>query len=132
MATAITDERRIGKRRGVEPVRVGWMLDRHERVGRRVRRRLAGTPDHGVLLDVSVSGAQVLAPADPEVRIGSRFDVEIKGVVGRVVVRRIVHSATPDLCLYGIEIPPESEDLARLFSESLYTLYSRPHLLACR
>ena len=132
MATSITDERRIGKRRGVEPVRVGWMVDRPERVGRRLRRRLAGMPGHGVLLDVSVSGAQVLAPADPEIRIGTRFDIEVKGVVGRVVVRRIVHSATPDLCLYGVEIPPESGDLARLFSESLFTPYPRPNLLACR
>ncbi|MCU1354542.1 MAG: hypothetical protein JWM05_3751 [Acidimicrobiales bacterium] len=131
MKSAVISERRIGRREGVEPVRVEWWLDRPETPAERVRRRIrAKALPHAVLLDISVTGAQVLAPAERKLRVGSRLVIKVKGVSGTVVVRRIVRCSNPDLCLYGLEVARHSPDLGDLIARSLSSPLRRPELVA--
>ncbi len=103
-------ERRIGRRVAVAPVAVLWRLPSERR---RSRFRKGGGVQSGALVDLSVSGLKVRAPRADDLSVGARVPVEIEGVVGDVVVRRIVPVPGTRFDDYGVQIHPASHDLAR-------------------
>ena len=113
---ASSDERRLGGRYEVEGVAVGWRLDRKD--DRPVwRRRSPLPPEAGELLNVSVTGASVLAPATKELMVGSRVLIEIMGVTEPVKVRRIGRSRDSARSIYGIEFLGLHSNLRALICE---------------
>ncbi|HEX7131666.1 MAG TPA: PilZ domain-containing protein [Iamia sp.] len=102
-------ERRIGHRVEVEPLEVRWRVPDDPRRGR--RRRGQG-PQTGALIDVSVSGLKVRAPAATDLSVGARVPIEIDGVAGTVAVRRIISVPGTRFADYGVQISPGSYRLA--------------------
>lgn len=103
-------ERRIGRRVPVEPVAVLWRLPSERR---RSRFRKAGGVQSGALIDLSVSGFMVRAPRADDLSVGARVPVEVEGVVGEVVVRRIIPVPGTRFDDYGVQVTPASHELAR-------------------
>jgi hypothetical protein len=57
----------------------------------------------GLIVDVSVSGARVVAPAAPQLTVGTRVDIELFGHHGSAVVRRHQACGLPGKLFYGVE-----------------------------
>jgi len=74
--------------------------------GRRRRRGQAGR-----LLDLSVTGVLVEAPAAKDLAVGSVLHMELDDHVGRVRIRRIAQSPTRGQALYGVELADVGSDL---------------------
>jgi hypothetical protein len=69
-------------------------------------RGLLGTrpkPATAEVIDVSVSGALLLAPANAAVRRGAVVDIEHAGARGRVEVRHLHSSLDPDQTYVGVQ-----------------------------
>ncbi len=75
---------------------MGWDLQRGG-VRRRVQAR------DGVVLDVSVSGAAVRAPSDPELIEGRVLAIGHGAFVGHVMIRRVVPTERREQNVYGVE-----------------------------
>lgn len=105
-------DRRVGRRVQVDPREIGWRVTPP---GEKAKRRfgLVTAPTQTArLLELSVSGAQVRAPAAKDLQRGQKIWIEIEGVVGEVKIRRMIRepgagSRASD-CLYGLELGPES------------------------
>ncbi len=109
-------ENRLGQRIGIEPLEVGWRAPaRGGPLSRLLRRR--HTP--ALLLDLSVTGLLVDAPADERLRVGSIVGFQIDGVEGLVRVRRI--EAPPDTSTwrYGVELTVTRSELNAYIHEML-------------
>lgn len=109
MGTGTALQRRLVERYAVEQFDLGWNV-RHvrPRVGRR-RRTLA---ERGQVLDVSVAGAAVRAPADPLLRPRRPVVIEVEGQLGAVVIRNVRPTEDPATVVYGVEFV-ELSDAAR-------------------
>jgi hypothetical protein len=92
-------ERRLGRRFKAPRNRIAWRLDRSVRGVPWLRRRA----EVGLLVDVSVSGAGVLAPDCMDLQPGSRVTIGFEGTRGQVIVRRISSCGDESQNLYGIE-----------------------------
>jgi hypothetical protein len=107
-----TYERRIGGRIGIEAIPVLWRVpppDQGRKGSRRDRRKV----ESGALLDVSVSGLQIRAPATNDLSTSAVIFVDVDGVVGAVTIRRIAPVPGTKFCDYGVEIRADSEALVR-------------------
>jgi hypothetical protein len=96
--TSVTNERRIGRRWPSSGLAVGWDLQRAGGIRRhRVRAR------DGVVLDVSVSGAAILAPIDDDLVAGRLLAVGHGRHIGHVLIRRVQRSDRRDHAIYGVQ-----------------------------
>ena len=91
-------EKRLGKRQSTPDIRIGWRIDRETRRGLRMK----PDPQEGVIIDISVTGAGVLAPASDELRPGSRVRISFDSHEGTVSVRRIAPTSDPAVSRYGV------------------------------
>ena len=93
----------------MEPTAVAWKLPR---AGWRqsVRPR---DPEVGLIHDVSVTGAAIVAPADPKLHRGSVVSVAFGWVEGEVKVKRIDPHTDPTLLIYGVEFVRTDSPFAR-------------------
>jgi len=106
-----TYERRIGDRVGIDAIPVFWRVPPPDqgRQSRRDRRKVQS----GALLDVSVSGLQVRAPASDDLSIRAVIFIDVDGIVGEVTIRRITPVRGTRFCDYGVEIRASAEELIR-------------------
>jgi hypothetical protein len=96
--TSVTTERRIGQRWPSTGLAVGW--DVHKRSGLRGRRYVARD---GIVLDVSVSGAAIIAPVDVEMTQGRVVAVAHGPHIGNVMIRRVMATDRHEQVIYGVE-----------------------------
>lgn len=92
--------RRLGERIPIGDVLLVW---RAEDEGDRRSRRRGAEPEVGRLLDVSVSGAAVVAPTATELRAGSAVLVQLGNARAVVRVKRIEDFGDDDWRTYGVE-----------------------------
>jgi len=91
---------RLGERISLGDVLIGWRVD--EIVQGRLRDRPRPT-EIGRIIDVSVSGAAIVAPAAPEMRPGRPVAIRVGEADGIVRIRRVSELEEPGWCLYGVE-----------------------------
>jgi len=113
-------ERRIGDRVDIDAIPVLWRVpppDQGRKGGRRGRRKV----ESGALLDVSVSGLQIRAPATNDLSVRAVIHIDVDGIVGAVAIRRITPVPGTRFCDYGVEIRASSEELVRWVHTRLAT-----------
>jgi hypothetical protein len=104
-------DRRIGARRDVDGVEIGWYVGSP---GTEPGEPVTVTRTSGWLVDVSASGAGVVAPHSRDIWIGCLVGFEFRGRQGTVRIRRIDRvDAERDMRLYGIEFQAPSSDLVQ-------------------
>lgn len=103
-------ERRIGRRFDAPRNRIAWRLGRPVRGVPWLRRR----SEVGLLVNVSVSGAGVLAPDCMDLEPGSRVTIGFEGTTGQVIVRRISSCGDESQNLYGIEFAEPGSPLTSI------------------
>ncbi|MEZ5320873.1 MAG: PilZ domain-containing protein [Microthrixaceae bacterium] len=105
------DTRRLGERLVVEGVTLDWDVPRG-RTRRRLGRRKAE------VVDVSSSGARLLAPRDPDMAVGRIVRVALDGEVGVACIRR-VETAEKGRAAYGVEWLELTYELRRVLTPHL-------------
>ena len=101
-------DRRLGERHVLGPVAVRWRLDGFTIEPERLVD--ASGPQRAGLLDLSASGALVMARTADDLHVGDWLMISIQGATGPVIIRRIVASAMPGFSQYGVEfLDPMSE-----------------------
>jgi len=106
-------QHRLGERAAVEGLWVGWHLDRQDQRGYLERRRHPVEQQWGLVVDLSVSGAGIVAPVSHQIAIGSMIDIEAGGFRGLVAVHRIAETDDPETRVYGVsfvDFPPAFTD----------------------
>lgn len=111
-------DRRLGTRHVLGPVAVRWRLDDGPVVGPVDRGRDDG-PERAGLLDLSVSGARIMARTSSDLSVGDWTTVSIRGRSGPVIVRRILPSRQEGFSQYGIEFLDPMSELTQLVHEEL-------------
>jgi hypothetical protein len=111
-------DRRLGTRHVLGPVAVRWRIDEGPVVGPQDREREEG-PERAGLLDLSVSGARIMARTSPDLSVGDWTNVSIRGRSGPVIIRRIVPSRQQGFSQYGIEFLDPLSELTQLVHEEL-------------
>ncbi|QYG93752.1 hypothetical protein HC251_15845 [Iamia sp. SCSIO 61187] len=110
-------DRRIGDRVDVESVPVLWRAPapgapRWKQIGKQ-------RPQSGALLDLSVSGLQVRAPAADDLFRGVVIHIQLDGVTGAVVIRRVTPVPGTKLCDYGVQLKDTATELTQWVHERL-------------
>jgi hypothetical protein len=105
--------RRLGDREQVEPTQIQWNVPAPGWRQWFKRRQ----PQAGLLRDVSVTGAGVLAPVDPSITRGSVVAVAFGWIEGNVVVRRIDPQPDGSNAVYGVEFENTHSPLAQAIHE---------------
>ena len=100
MAAPPDPGRRLGERLPIGDVFLAWRIDEVEQGRLRTRKR---EPEIGRLLDISVSGGAVVAPASTDLRKGSVLIVQLGNAQAVVRVRRIDDFGDVDWRTYGVE-----------------------------
>ncbi|MCU1358602.1 MAG: hypothetical protein JWM89_4020 [Acidimicrobiales bacterium] len=116
-------ERRVGERREVEGVEIGWHYGIPGATPEDPVEVIATTGD---LVDVSVTGALIVAPHTSHVWLGCIVGVEFRGFKDTVAIRRIdriFHER--DFRLYGIEFTSPNSELAKGVSDAFLARHSR-------
>ena len=101
--------RRLGARRNVEETALQWNIPDG---GWRSRLRKE-TAQVGLLQDVSVTGAGVVAPANPSITRGSTVRVAFGWVEGDVRVKRVEPHPDGQRSIYGVEFDRTDTPLAK-------------------
>ena len=110
----MTGNRRIGERTAIEPTDITWLpVQKKPRLRRRTK------PKPALLVQLSVTGAGVVAPADFAVHAGTRAVIEIDGLHGLVEVRHIEPSNDPFMSLYGVEFLSLDPKLSQRINRTL-------------
>lgn len=117
-------ERRLGLRHHVSWVEIGW----YYRVPG--EHRPDGSPRaercRGFLVDVSVSGAALVAARTPHLEVGSVAGLEFRDLAGMVTVRRIDSFGHDDTAVrYGIEFTDANSPIAIGLSDAFLARYSQ-------
>lgn len=92
--------RRLGERLALGEVLLSWRVD--EVIPGRVRDK-PRPPEIGRLIDVSVSGAAIVAPASSDLRPGRPVVIRLDGADAVVRIRRIGDVGDDAWRLYGVE-----------------------------
>ncbi len=116
--------RRLGERIQLGDVFLQWRLD--EVVNGRFRTR-PRDPEVARLLDVSVSGAAVVAPVAPDLRRGSIVMTRLGDAEAVLRIRRIQDFGDAEWRLYGTEFVRVDPEVLDWISQLLDG--KRPHLL---
>ncbi len=92
--------RRLGERLPLGEVLISWRVD--EIIPGRLRDK-PRPPEIGRLLDVSVSGAAIVAPASPDLRVGRAVAIRLDSADALVRIRRIGDFGDEEWRVYGVE-----------------------------
>lgn len=106
-------EQRLGARVATDGLWFAWDLDRRDRRGLIARLRDPARQQWGQVVDLSVSGAGIIAPRAEHLRRGSMLTVEAGGFKGMVAIHRIADTDDPGSAMYGIsfvDFPPAFTD----------------------
>lgn len=101
--------RRLGDRKPVEPTQIQWNVPASGWL-KRFRR---GEAQAGILQDVSVTGAAVVAPANPSITLGDMIPVSFGWIEGEVRVKRIDPHLDGSNSIYGVEFERTDTPLAQ-------------------
>lgn len=112
MGAQITNQR-IGDRVPVDVDGVEWQPAGPRR-SRFKRTRLVAR-----IVEVSVSGAGILAPAEPHVPLGQIVTIVLNGRQGSVCVRRRERTADPAVIRYGVEFVSLDNPLIEIVNAKL-------------
>lgn len=115
-------ERRVGSRHSVAWLEVGWRywIGPPEEGGSRP----VGTAT-GHLVDVSVTGAGVMAPASPYVGVGVAVALDFAGLHGGVVIRRVdAVNGEASARLYGVEFLDVHSELGVALGDAFVARHS--------
>jgi hypothetical protein len=110
-------ERRIGERHGLHDPVLQWRVP-PDSAGRRARRK--ARPADCQFLDVSVTGALILAPVASDLRVGAQVLIGFEGESTTVRIRRIAPYSKV-LSIYGVSFV----DLAPRLQELIYLTVDR-------
>lgn len=113
-------DRRLGRRYAVPSVEVGWRLRRVDTPRGQV---VVPSGVTGLLLDLSVTGARVDAPASPDLEEGSTVLISIIGTHGPVTIRRISPGLAEETRMFGLEFGDRSP-LTELVHDDLLQTFS--------
>jgi len=102
--------RRLGDRKPVEPTQIQWNVPP---TGWLQRFKKRSEPQTGVLQDVSVTGAAVVAPSNPSITLGDVIPVSLGWVEGEVRVKRIDPYLDGTNSIYGVEFDRTDSPLAQ-------------------
>jgi hypothetical protein len=111
-------ERRIGERFGLHDPVFQWRVP-PDNASRRERRKTK--PSECRFLDVSVTGALILAPVASDLRVGARVLVGYEGETTTVRIRRI-EPYNKSFSIYGVSFV----DLAPRLQELIFMTGDRP------
>jgi hypothetical protein len=111
-------ERRIGERFGLHDPVFQWRVP-PDNASRRERRKTK--PSECRFLDVSVTGALILAPVASDLRVGARVLVGYEGEATTARIRRI-EPYNKSLSIYGVSFV----DLAPRLQELIFMTGDRP------
>ena len=89
---------------------VQWRIPR---AGQRRGWRRPPEPQKGLLIDMSVSGLQVRAPAAADLSRGAVVALALDGVEGWGTIRRVAPVPRSPYVDYGIELSPDATDLVQ-------------------
>lgn len=103
-------DRRIGDRVDMAAIPVLWRVPPADRK-RGWRRPRA--PEKGLLIDVSVSGLQVRAPAADDLGRGAVVHLAVDGIHGWGTIRRATPVPRTRFCDYGLELDREATELVQ-------------------
>jgi hypothetical protein len=106
MASPPDPGRRLGERIPIGDVFLTWRVDHSPTPKRRNKRE----PDVGRLLNISVSGAAVVAPRAEDLRRGSVLLIQLGTAEAVVRIRRIDEFGDPDWRIYGVEFVETEPD----------------------
>lgn len=95
-------ERRIGHRSDHHGTSIRWWPPRGPGASRRLFGSRKGVAAE--LVDVSLTGLLVEAPANEALRVGDIITVEVDGITGPVTLRRIVAVPGSPTWRYGVEL----------------------------
>ncbi len=99
------------------PVAVRWRVQ--EGVTAPADRGRRDGPEPAGLLDLSVSGARIMARTSDDLAVGDWTMVTIRGATGPVVVRRIAPATTEGFSHYGLEFLDPLSPLTQLVHTEL-------------
>lgn len=105
-------ERRLGQRRVLGPVAVRWRLDGDSDAP-------GPSPERAGLLDLSASGARIMARNCADLAVGDVTVVQIRDASGPVIVRRITPSSQPGFSNIGLEFADPLSPLPQLIHQEL-------------
>lgn len=111
-------DRRLGARHVLGPVAVRWRLDVGP-MGQAVLTDDIDDAERAGLLDLSVSGARIMARTTDSIAVGDWTMVSIRGRSGPVIVRRILPSRQEGFSQYGLEFLDPMSPLTQLVHEEL-------------
>ena len=106
--------RRIGNRHAVDVRNVSWLPQQHRRKQFRLRK---ATPLTGRLVDLSFTGASVIAPRG--ISVGERVTIAVGNRRGIVAVRRSTPIAGSPFERYGVEFLALDDGLKDLIARTL-------------
>ena len=95
-------ERRIGRRHPVEVRVVRWIAPAHD--------DLAAAPARAGLVNISVTGAGLVLPADAGIDVGSELAIELDGVWGPARVAQVQPTKSPTMRYYGVAFTGSSSE----------------------
>jgi hypothetical protein len=106
-------ERRIGTRRQIRSVPMAWCRDPANPSAFDAETR----PD-GNIVELSVSGAGLIAVTHPNLAVGRTVLIASMGVIGLVAVRRIDLEVYPGESYYGVEFAEPSSRLGQVLHDT--------------
>ncbi|MCB0988273.1 MAG: PilZ domain-containing protein [Acidimicrobiales bacterium] len=101
--------RRLGERRPVQSSELQWNVPKQTALSRFKKQQ----PEVGLLQDVSVTGAGVVAPISDQIQRGSKVAVAFGWVQGSVRVMRVEPHPDGVRAVYGVEWESTDSELAR-------------------
>lgn len=107
-------ERRIGTRRQIRSVPMAWCRDPSNPSALDAELR----PD-GNIVQLSVSGAGIIAVTHPYLEVGRTVLIACLGVTGAVIARRIDLDVYPGESYYGVEFAEPTSRLGEVLQETI-------------
>jgi hypothetical protein len=115
------DERRMGQRVSPTDLTVLWCAPGTKVGSRRASKR----PSIARVLDISQSGAQVVAGADDRIQRGTALDIQLRAVWCEVRVRWVRPTTVDGVLAYGIEFVAPDTALVEVVTDIIRECYER-------
>lgn len=95
---------------------VTWHIERRDTRPLLQRRRHPLETLYGRVVDLSVSGARIIAPTDPSLRVGSTLVILAEGCRGLVAIKQLAPTDEEGLTSYGVSFV----DFPDRFTQAVY------------